>query len=278
MIARMASPKRKTLPRDFEELIAAADLDALKQVFDRCLLDATTGPSKHTALFFDTCPDELTRWLVEHGADVNALDMYQRTALYERRSGTGIQLLVELGADVSAVDGQDATPLHHAAGLARFDAIRTLIRCGADPHSRDRGGRTPLALALASCSNAGIVATVAIAELLLGLGSMVDEAMRIRVRRIGEAFEFSRESFNPDRLDAADAALTRLYALFEVTPVPPLIRHDGLARIEVQPGPWPTQYDDLWKLLVPATGSASTAQGEAIRICGRPRSRSRPTR
>ena len=37
MIARMARTKRKTLPRDFEELVAAGDLDALKGVFDRCL-------------------------------------------------------------------------------------------------------------------------------------------------------------------------------------------------------------------------------------------------
>jgi hypothetical protein len=60
MIARTARTKRKTLSRDFEELLAARDLDALKQVFDRCLLDATTGYSKHTALAFDACSTIVT--------------------------------------------------------------------------------------------------------------------------------------------------------------------------------------------------------------------------
>src|SRR6185369_16191886 len=134
---------------------------------------------------------------------------------------------------------------------------------------RDRGGRTPLASVLAACSNAGIVTTLSVVELLLELGSVADEAMREQVRKIGESFEFFRERFNPDTLPATDAALTRLYAIFDVTPVPPLIRHDGHARIEVPPGPWQTQYAQLRKHLVPASGPAPTAQGEAIRICGR---------
>jgi hypothetical protein len=269
MITRMASTKRKTLPRDFEALLAAGDLDAVKRVFDRCLPDATTGYSKHTALAFDACPEELTRWLVARGADVNARDTYRRTPLFERVSGAGIQLLVDLGAEVDAFDYQGETPLHHAAKYGRLDAVRVLLRCGADLHVRDRQSRTPLGVALARCSNIQIVATVAVAELLLGVGSTVDETMRERVREIGESFEFFREKFNPVHLDETDAALTRLYTLFAVEPVPLLIRHDGLARIEVASGPWRGQYDALWKLLVPPSGAASTIQGEAIRICGR---------
>jgi hypothetical protein len=265
----MVSTRRKTLPRDFEELLAAGDLEALKRVFRRCLPDATTGSSKHTTIAFDACPDELARWLVANGADVNARDTHQRTALHARRRGAGIDVLVDLGADVHAVDYQGETPLHQAATFGRLDAARALVGRGADVGARDRGGMTPLARALESCSNAGIVAATAIAEVLLAAGASIDERMPARVRAIGEAFEFSRTAFNPETLAETDAALTRLYTLFEVEPVAALQRHDGVARIEIGAEEWPAQHAELWNLLVPARGPATTVQGEAVRISGR---------
>lgn len=44
--------KRKTLPKNFEELIEVGDLSALKEVFSQCELDARGGYSKSTALSF----------------------------------------------------------------------------------------------------------------------------------------------------------------------------------------------------------------------------------
>lgn len=32
---------------------------------------------------------------------------------------------------------------------------------------------------------------------------------------------------------------------------------------------WQEQFDQLWDLLVPSCGAASTVQGEAVRVCGR---------
>lgn len=244
--------RRKTLPRDIESILASGDLDAMTHVFDRCLLDATGGSTRHTTLSFADCPEALARWLVGQGADVDARDAHERTALHHRLDPASIDLLVELGADVAAVDYLGETPLHHAAGRGRADAVRALLRHGASAHARDRGGRTPLAVALHRCTNIAIAATSTVAEVLLDASATVDDAMRARVTAVGEAFEFSREAFNPDYLPETDAGLTRLYGLLGVAPVPPLRRHDGRTPIEVTATGWRAQHAELWRLLVPS--------------------------
>src|SRR5688572_10451403 len=69
---RVAKAKKKLLPKDFDALLEAGDLDTLKAVFDSCDVNARGGYTKQTALAFRGCPDELTRWLVEQGADLSA--------------------------------------------------------------------------------------------------------------------------------------------------------------------------------------------------------------
>jgi hypothetical protein len=73
--------KKKTLPKNFQELIEAGDIAALKEVFSYCEWDARGGYNKETALAFNEIPDELVRWLVEQGADINVRDNYQREAI-----------------------------------------------------------------------------------------------------------------------------------------------------------------------------------------------------
>ena len=60
--------KKKTLPKDFEELLSKGNLQELKEVFNTCELDARGGYGKQTALAYDNCPHELAKWLVEQGA------------------------------------------------------------------------------------------------------------------------------------------------------------------------------------------------------------------
>nr|GFD28236.1 hypothetical protein [Tanacetum cinerariifolium] len=86
MNVSMGKRKRKTLPKDFDQLLKDAPLAELIEVFDVCELEATGGYSKSTALGFYNCPDDLVRWLVVQGADVDARDHYQRTALHHRSS------------------------------------------------------------------------------------------------------------------------------------------------------------------------------------------------
>lgn len=52
-------PKRKTLPKDFDQMLKSASLDELKAVFGKCLIDARGGYAKRTAIGFPECPDAL---------------------------------------------------------------------------------------------------------------------------------------------------------------------------------------------------------------------------
>jgi hypothetical protein len=271
MTASMSKRKRKTLPKDFDQLQEHAPLADLIAVFDVCELEATGGYSKSTALGFYNCPDDLVRWLVEQGADVDARDQYQRTALHHRSSSGkgGVDLLLDLGAEIEAQDYQGDTPLHAAIKSHKADALAALIRRGANTTARSRQGYSQLHLTLLTTSNADIEATAKIAQILLEAGSQVEDAMRSEVQRIGREFEFHRAGFNPDYLVATDAALATLYRLFNVTPVAARNTHDGQAAIVMTATGWPAQHQQLWELLVPSSGAATTVQGEVIRISGR---------
>lgn len=289
----MPKAKKKLLPKDFDLLLKAGDITALKAVFDTCDLDARGGYCKHTALAFRDCPDELARWLVGQGADIEARDGYGRTPLHDHAASWQgrIEILLDLGANIEATDNDADTPLHKATKSANAEAVRALLRRGARADAHNASNLTPLAAGLQHCSNVQIEPMAVIAELLLaadvprkkGLGDLVKRAfsgergdhapitpqMQAFVQRIGETFEFHRTGFNPEYLEANSAALGRLYALFDIPPVPGRVMHDGTAPIIVRSARWQDQHQELWALLVPSKGPASTIQGELIRIAGR---------
>jgi hypothetical protein len=269
--ARKPKSKRKTLPRDFEELLKSGDLVKLQAVFDACDVDARAGSSKRTALSFDACPDALARWLVANGADLSAADMWGNTPLHSRaRSWRGeIAVLLELGANVHATNRSGATPLHEAADGKRAKNARLLIEAGADAGAKNAQGLTPLEVALRGCSNAQLTDMQALVPVLLAAGAARTPAMKTMVEQIGQTFEFHREAYNPDHVGEASAALDFLYATFDVPPVPRRKVHDGVALITVKATTWQKQHSELWNLLVPSKGPAKTVQGEVIRIAGR---------
>lgn len=289
----VAKAKRKTLPKDFEKLLTAGDIEALKSVFDSCDLNARGGLFKQTALAFDECPDELTRWLVGQGADLLAGDRYGETPLHARAGHWkgSVDLLIELGADVNHDADGRGTPLHRAAAVGNLGAAQALLDHGARAYATNKDGHCPLTLALQSCSNATIERMAPMAELLLtamqtmpeepksfirrvfGGGakpvSPVTPEMQDLVQRIGANFEFHRSGYNPESVDATSDALDRLYALFNVPAVPRRAMHDGKSPIVAKAKRWEDQHQELWALLVPSSGSAATVQGEVIRISGR---------
>lgn len=289
----MPKAGKTLLPKTFEELLKAGDIAALKAVFDTCELDARGGYARHTALAFRDCPNELMRWLAGQGAALEARDSYGRTPLHEHAASWQgqVETLLGLGADIHATDRDADTPLHKAARAANVAAVRMLLERGARPDALNASNLTPLAAGLQHCSNIQIEPLAAIAGMLLaadaprkrGLGDLVKRAvsggrsdrqavtqqMRGFVQRIGETFEFHRGGFNPDYLEATSAALDRLYVLFDVPPVPRRVVHDGHAPISIRLMRWQDQHQELWALLVPSKGPASTVQGEVIRIAGR---------
>jgi hypothetical protein len=289
----MAKAKRKTLPKDFAALLEGSDVESLKRVFDSCEVNARGGLTRQTALAFADCPDELTRWLVEQGADLGAEDSYGETPLHARAGHWKgrIALLVELGAEVNHTARGRATSLHRAAASGNLEAAKILLDHGARVDTVNNAGQTPLVFALQRCSNVTIERTAPMAELLLGAmpapaakprslinrlfgsdprqASPITPEMQAFVHRIGTNFEFHRSNFDPGSVDAVSSALEKLYALFEVPPVPRRILHDGTSPIAVGAGSWEEQHQALWELLVPSQGAATTVQGEVIRISGR---------
>jgi hypothetical protein len=263
-------PRKKTLPKDFADLLKEGDLAKLKAVFDACEPDARGGYSKHTALAFDACPDELARWLVEQGADLSATDTAGDTPLHARaRSWRGnLQGLLDLGADVDAMSAASGTPLHAAASSAIGPNVRLLVEKGATVDALWKG-MTPLEVALHQCSNSRLEQMVPLAECLLAAGAARTPKMEALVESLGKSFEFHRERYDPGSVEAASAALARLYALFGTAAVPQRDVHDGASSIGVDGDTWQQQHQALWDLLVPASAPAATVQGEVVRITGR---------
>jgi len=267
----MAKPKKKLLPKDFEERLKVGDIGHLKAVFDICEVNARGGYSKQAALAFNALPDDMVRWLVARGADLSATDTYGETPLHARAGHWQgcIEVLLELGADVNAGEHERGTPLYRAAMCGNVHTTRLLLDHGARVDAPNRDGETPLEYALKRCNNAQIERMAAIAELLLTNGARITDAMRERITRIGIDFEFHRANFNKDYVDASSAALERLYGLFDVPPVPRRILHDGKSAILTTAERWEDRHHELWTLLVPSSGACSTVQGEVIRISGR---------
>ena len=263
--------KKKTLPANFYELLEAKDLEALKAVFNECELNAYDRYSfKKPALSFYDIPLELIDWLITQGADANAKDEYNRTPLHYHASINKVQkvaLLLEKGADIEAKDTYENTPLHFAEYNA--ETVQLLIEKGADVNAKDDRGYTPLERMLSRLRNAYIEKAAKAAEVYLKAGLKPTKFAKEQITRIGKDFEFHRNNFNPEYLEQTDAALQQLYKLFKVTPVPRRIQHDGKSPIVLTGETWEKRYEQAWELLVPSSGSASTVQGEVVRIAGR---------
>jgi ankyrin repeat protein len=125
---------------------------------------------------------DVTRLLLEHGADPNAIDQHSQTPLQEA-VGQGApepehtdlrcdcdiaQLLLEGGANVNSKDGLSSTSLHAAAHDGHLEMAKLLLDSGAEVNARTAAGETPLHLA-AEGSHQEII------KLLLRAGAAVNK-------------------------------------------------------------------------------------------------------
>jgi len=262
--------KKKILPANFYELLEAKDLDALKAVFNECELNAYDRYSfKKPALSFYDIPLELMDWLIAQGADVNVKDEYDRTPLHYHAQVNDIErvtLLLEKGADIESKTAYDETPLLGAGYHPEVTAL--LIAKGANVKAKDDMNHNPMEVMLYAQS-IDIPKAAKTAELYLKAGSKPTKFAKEQITRIGEDFEFHRNDFNPEYLEETDAGLQRLYKLFDVPPVPRRIQYDGKSPIVLTGDTWEERFEQAWTLLVPSSGSATTMQGEVVRIAGR---------
>lgn len=92
---------------------------------------------------------EIARLLLSHGANVQARDDEQSTALFAAvfKDLNLARLLLEAGADIQTQNALEHTPLHELAWYGRITESQFLIDNGAPVDSRNTGGCTPLHLA-----------------------------------------------------------------------------------------------------------------------------------
>ena len=263
--------KKKTLPANFKELLEAKDLDALKAVFNECELNAYDRYSfKTPALSFYKIPLELMDWLIAQGADINARDEYERTPLHYHAQVNNVEkvaLLLERGADIEAQDKYKNTPLHFAE--YNVEVAQLLIEKGADIKAKNNMGHNVMERLLSRLYSGYIERAVKATEIYLKAGLKPSKYAKEQVTRVGEDFEFHREDSDTEWVEKRDVALQQLYKLFDVPPVPRRIQHDGKSPIVLAGHTWEERYEQAWILLVPGSGSATTVQGEVVRIAGR---------
>ena len=89
--------------------------------------------------------------LINHGADVAAADMTQRTPLHIASSSRNVDIvpnLIKHGADVNAQNEFHSTPLHLASYEESLSIVRRglLVEYGADVTAQDWNHKTPLHL------------------------------------------------------------------------------------------------------------------------------------
>lgn len=269
-----------TLPDGLDRLIGNGETEEVKALIARCEVGARTESYSETALHLSSLSlhPELFHWLIERGEDVNAADVYGNRPLHHQAGDEDlVRLLLQHGAEADVPNNKGITPIFIAAERHRIDVIDLLVAAGADPARRvaDVGGEHgTISYALRRAETFLLPSMLTTVERLADLGAEPTDRAAPFLTAMGQEHERSlgrmrREGGGLESSSERTAALHRLYELCGVDPVPAVVVHDGHSPIEVPEGAADEAFSALWNTLVPDSGQAETAQGEAIRIAGR---------
>ncbi|SFU84420.1 ankyrin repeat domain-containing protein [Butyrivibrio sp. M55] len=265
--------KRKTLPKDIEEYIN--DDDAVKAVFDMCDINAYGGYRKGN-IFFYMISEEMIKWCLDHGADIDYQDQFHTTALMEHVGVANKEhekqalLLIKYGADVNFMGGtMKDCALSRAIGSGSVKAVEALLTAGADLNAEDFRHHTPLESAFARALPIDLIKLAPVTEMFLERGVTASDTVKAEFLRVAKDIEFRRSDADTDFIKRVDAAMDRLYEILDVPRVPKRQQYDGVSEIRPKADTWQKQHAELWELLVPGSGHATTVQGEVIRISGK---------
>ncbi len=143
------------LALSFAEACALGDLDRARNLLtdDPSLIKSRTAdgfPAFALAIFFGQ-PD-LARYLIEHGADVNAQAQNAQRVFPVHAAAAAndthtMIMLLERGADPNAKQQLDFTALHGAASRGNIEMAKILISHGADPKAKTAEGKDAVDIA-----------------------------------------------------------------------------------------------------------------------------------
>ena len=132
---------------------------------------------------------DILRAAIEHGADEDAADAHQITALHRAAffdRTEAIDVLVEAGANIEARATDRSTPLHDAAGGLSLEALSALFKHGAYINPKNTNRNTPLHFAALGGGTQGAAEVV---DMLLRLGAdetIVDDYGKTAADIVGE--------------------------------------------------------------------------------------------
>lgn len=118
-----------------------------------------------SAIRYNKNPFEMTQFLLQSGANIQAADNTGMTALHfaagainAEGSYRTTQVLLKSGANVNSRGADNLTPLHIAAGAKKhIRTVKLLIEHGSDIKAQDLRGETPLHRAACANENAEII-------------------------------------------------------------------------------------------------------------------------
>lgn len=270
---------KKTLPENIEELLS--DDEALKAALLECEPNAYGGYEKGN-IFHYVISEDMIKWCLERGSDINYVNYFDSTPLMyhagsNRAGATNMALLlIKYGADIFYKNGKlyRKTALYYAAEKGKVELVEALIAKGAVLDDKDANGWNPLEAAFSHTHAGNLSILIPVTHLLLDKGIPITDVLKKRFIEMAKELEFRRSDWieagtPPERMAEMDAAYDGLYELFDVERVPRRVMYDGKSKITVKSTTWQKQHDELWDLLVPASGHASTIQGEVTRISGK---------
>lgn len=275
--------KRTTLPDNFKDLLKEGNLEQLKQVFEKCDINAKVarGIGYSNALSLYPLPREFAFWLKDQGIDLEYKGRANRTPIFDHveqfRFGGDAMLLVELGCNIHAITQYGETLMHSAVAFRNIPIIKYLVQQGFEIDLEKQKQSQPNLkgnnyLEILLQHNTSAVALLSLVEpcqLLIEYGVPVTPYCKKYFSHIVKQFEFYKTGMAKDIQKECCKNLETLYQLFDVCPIPERKLHDGISDIIIKGNTEDEMYSNLWNLLVPANGKAQSMQGEAVRIFGK---------